>query len=443
MEKLAKFCTEIKEAINDNNSLSMEEARRVVKNINDFLYTNYPGIGSTLELGEYREYFSDFHRFWEVHHKEILDCKIDDNKCEKVADALRSIYIKTDGNAFRELYDTCGLSKQDICRVRFLTANQDFRGSLDFASLAKRFKTDSSIFDEELIFEEPSEFVHKIGISSLSQNDKRITYAQTISKFLLDNGCSPFELIDLYDRNIAQLRAAIIGCDGAGYGNKKTDMFLRDMVVLGVWDNVSGFEKIDVASDVNTIKVALRTGIIKTEIPLVSSFLDIFCYQYGYIESMNALAWRRVWEIWNKKYPSECIESPCLIDYFVYKVIGKQFCREVLFRYECETHEHTFMWHSGRNKTCQVCLKNGIKRVKAQPIAKIMPCTSEEGYISILETPYVLSLPEGRKIKECPFKDICKDNRYLQPPKSISILGQTGWTSAYARKDEGGGGLMA
>ncbi|MBR3412831.1 MAG: hypothetical protein IKG81_09095 [Bacteroidales bacterium] len=443
MEKLAKFCTEIKEAINDSNNLSLEEARRVVKNINDFLYTNYPGIGSIMELGEYREYFSDFHKFWKAHHMKILNCKIDDSKCEKVADALRSIYIKTEGSAFRELYDTCGLSKQDICRVRFLTANQDFRGSLDFTNLANKFKTDSSIFDEELIFEEPSEFVHKIGISSLSQNDKRITYAQTISKFLLDKGCSPYGLIDLYNRNIALLREAIIGCDGAGYGNKKTDMFLRDMVVLGVWDNVSGFEKIDVASDVNTIKVALRTGIIKTEIPLVSSFLDIFCYQYGYIESMNTLAWRRVWEIWNKKYPMECIESPCLIDYFVYKVIGKQFCKEILFEYECETHEHTFMWHNGRNKTCQFCLKNGIKRVKAQPIKKMIPCSSEEGYVSILETPYVMSLPEERKIKECPFKDICQENRNLQPPKSISILGQTGWFSAYARRDEGGGGLMA
>ena len=443
MERLNRFCKEISIAIKDGNKLSLENARQVVKKINDFLYTYYSGIGTTLALGEYREYFSDFHIFWETHHKEILDCKIDDSKCEKVADALHSIYINTDGEAFRELYDTCGLNVQDICRVRFLTANQDFRGSLDFASLAKIFKTDSSIFDEELIYEAPSEFVHKIGISSLSQNDKRITYAQTISKFLLDKGCSPYELIDLYDRNIALLRESIIACDGAGYGNKKTDMFLRDMVVLGVWNNITGFEKIDVASDVNTIKVALRTGIIKTEIPLVSSFLDIFCYQYGYIESMNALAWRRVWEIWNEKYSTECIESPCLIDYFVYKIIGKQFCKEILFKYECETHKHTFMWHSGRNKTCQVCLKNGKKRVKAIPVAKMMPCSSEEGYVSILETQYVLSLPEKQKIRECPFKDICNNNRYLQPPKSISILGQTGWTTAYAKKDEGGGGLMA
>ena len=95
---------------------------------------------------------------------EILDCKIDDEKCELVADALRSIYVKTDGDAFSELYDTCGLSKQDICRVRFLTANQDFRGSLDFAKLAKIFKIDNSIFDEEIIRDNPPAFISKIGI---------------------------------------------------------------------------------------------------------------------------------------------------------------------------------------------------------------------------------------------------------------------------------------
>lgn len=443
MEKLVEFCKEISQAISGNNDLSIEKARSVVKNINEFLYTNYPDIGKTYALGEYKDYFSDFHKFWEAHHREILDCRIDDSKCEKVADALRTIYVNTNGEAFRELYNTCGLGKQDICRVRFLTANQDFRGSLDFEKLAKKFKEDNSIFDEELIYEHPELFVHNISISNLSQNDKRISYAKTIAGFLLNKDCSPYELIDLYGRDISTLRESIISCEGAGYGKKKTDMFLRDMVVLGVWDSISGFDKIDVASDVNTIKVALRTGIIKTSIPLVSSFLDIFCYQYGYIEKMNALAWRRVWEIWSAKYPKECIESPCLIDYFVYNVIGKQFCKEILYKFICETHKHTFLWHSGRNKTCQVCLKNGVKRVKAQPIEKMMPCASDEGYIAINETQYVLSLPDGQKIKECPFRDICKENRYLQPPKSISILGQTGWTTAYARKDEGGGGLMA
>jgi len=443
MDKITKFCSEIKDAIGESKTLTITDARKVVKSINDFLYTNYPGIGSTFVLGEYRDYFSDFHKFWEEHHEEILDCKIDEEKCERVADALHSVYLSTDGNAFSELYDTCGLSKPEICRVRFLTANQDFRGSLVFARLAKIFKDDPSVFDIDVINDDPVEFIHSIGISTLSQNDKRISYAKTISDFLLDKGCSPYELIHIYNRDISLLRKAIIGCEGAGYGNKKTDMFLRDMVVLGVWDNVIGFDKIDVASDVNTIRVALRTGIIKTEIPLVSSFLDIFCYQYSYIDTMNALAWRRVWEIWKNKYPSECVDSPCLIDYFVYDVIGRQFCKECLFLYECETKEHTFFWHSPQNRTCQVCRSKGLGRRKATRIDRMLPCISEEGYIAIHATDYVKSLPEEEKISECPFKNICDESRKLQSPKSISILGQTGWTSAYAKKDEGGGGLMS
>ena len=153
MDKLSNFCSEIKAAIGEADNLSVSEARKVVKSINDFLYTNYPGIGTTLELGGYREYFSDFHKFWEKHHKEILDCKIDDEKCELVADALRAVYVKTDGDAFKELYDTCGLKKTEICRVRFLTANQDFRGSLNFSNLANKYISDSSIFDEKFIYE--------------------------------------------------------------------------------------------------------------------------------------------------------------------------------------------------------------------------------------------------------------------------------------------------
>ncbi len=443
MDKLTKFCSEIRSIIGDSETLTIEDARMVVKNINDFLYTYYPNIGSTFVLGESQKYLSDFHRFWEERHKEILDCKIIEDKCEEVADALHSVYTFSDGKAFSDLYDTCGLKKKDICRVRFLTANQDFRGSLDFKKLANIFLSDPSIFDTDVIYENPEDFVQNIGISSLSQNDKRISYAKNISNFLIGLGCTPFELIHIYNRDISKLRDAIINCDGSGYGNKKADMFVRDMVVLGVWDNITGFDKIDVASDINTIKVALRTGIIKTEIPLVSSFIDIFCYQYSYIDSMNALAWRRVWEIWKSKYSAECIESPCLIDYFVYNVIGKQFCKESLSLFQCESKEHTFYWHSPLNKTCHVCRSKGVQRRKATRIARVMPCSCDQGHIAIESTDYVRSLPEGKKMHECPFRNICTENRNLQPPKSISILGKTGWLTAYTEKDEGGGGLMA
>ena len=72
-----------------------------------------------------------------------------------------------------------------------------------------------------------------------------------------------------------------------------------------------------------------------------------------------------------------------------------------------------------------------------------MPCSSDEGRVAILKTNYVSSQPKEEKLEQCPFKDICGDNKRLMPPKSISILGQTGWTTAYTEKGAGGGGLMA
>lgn len=44
-----------------------------------------------------------------------------------------------------------------------------------------------------------------------------------------------------------------------------------------------------------------------------------------------------------------------------------------------------------------------------------------------------------------PIKRICEQygDKNLMPPKSISIMGQTGWNSAYTTENSGGGGLMA
>ena len=425
--------------------LDIEKARVVIKELNEFLYTNYDGIGNTEALGEQFEYISDFHKYWNEHYREILNIQIVENQCQKIAIALHDIYKMTDGKAFSELYDTYGLTKNDICRIRFLTANQDFRGSISFRELVDIFRSDNSIFDEKKIFDNPEEFVKLIGVTGLSQNDKRIIYAKNISKFLIELNCDPFSIIDKYNRDVLAFRTSLTSYNGAGYGNKKADMFIRDMVVLSIWDNITGFDKINVASDVNTIKVALRTGIIKTDIPLVSSFLDIFCYQYGYVDSMNANAWRKVWEIWKKLFPSESIESPCLMDYFVYNVVGKQFCKEILYFFQCNSEKHMFKWHSSHNKTCQICYKADRRNEKATLIRKVMPCMDADGDIAISQTTFVLSQIISPTLNQCPFQAICNDNNtnILQPPKSISIKGQTGWTSSYTKKEQGGGGLMA
>jgi glutaredoxin-related protein len=447
MDELSIFIEKINKISSSfsDTQMTIIQAREIVQEINEFLYTNYVGIGATIEFDEQFPFLSDFHRYWHDNYKNILNIQIDETQCKKVAEALHGIYIKTNGTAFKEIYDTAGLSKEDICRVRLLTANQDFRGSRSFSELAKTFKSDKSIFDEEKIFEDPATFIKSIGITGLSQNDKRVLYAKNISKFLIDLKTSPFGLIDKFDRDVYKLREAIIELIGSGYGYKKADMLIRDMVVLDVWDDVKNFDKINVASDVNTIKVALRTGIIKSEIPLVSSFIDIFCYQYGYVDEMNAKAWRTVWQNWNELFPTECISSPCLIDFFVYNVVGKQFCKEILCFFKCDKYGHEFKWHSARNKTCQICYNNGLKHEKATLIAKIMPCLDTDGNISIRETEFIINNPSLKDFSSCPFESICLDNKstFLQPPKSISIKGQTGWTTAYAKKGEGGGGLMA
>ena len=445
MDELSTFCNELKKIIGESNNLDIESARKIVKSINEFLFTKYPDIGFTEALGDAYEYVSDFHKYWEENYREILNATIDDENCKQVAEALHGIFVKTKGKAFSNVWDTCGLSNDQVCRIRLLSANQDFRGSRNFSELAKIFNDDNTIFDEEKIYADPEDFVKQLKITDLSQTDKRVSFAKNIADFVLKTKKSPYELISFFDNDIYELRNALINYQGAGYGNKKADMFVRDMVVLGIWNDVKGFENIDVASDVNTIKVALRTGILKTAIPLVSSFLDIFCYQYGYIDEMNANAWRRVWEIWKQYYPEECISSPCLMDYFVYKVVGKQFCKESLSIYKCEKYGHFFKWHSPRNKTCQLCYKNGEKGIKAHSVQKVYPCNDLEGYIAIQNSEFVQSFPNNEKISECPFKRICDSNglKNLQPPKSISILGQTGWTSAYTEKGNGGGGLMA
>lgn len=449
MDSFNKFFKSLIEKSNLNLSrdLNVDEVRYIISKINEYFYTNYEGIGFTNALDEEFEYFSEFHKFWEKYHCEVLNPQIDEKKCERIADVLHDIYMKTNKAAFYDLYNTVSLKSEEICKVRYFSANQDFRGSRNLVELFKIYNDDPSIFDKYKINKNPEGFLKSIGVTSLSQNDKRVKYAETASQILIDKNIEPFDLLVHFNYDILQIRNFLINSRGAGFGNKKTDMFLRDMVVLGVWQDVKNFDKVDVASDINTIKVALRTGILKTKIPLVSSFLDIFCYQYSLIDEMNALAWRKVWEVWHQKYPSECIESPCLIDYLVYRVIGKEFCKESLSIFECETKQHTFKWHSARNRTCQVCYKKGINN-KAHVIKKVLPCTDSEGYLVIQNSAFVSAnnalLPN---IKECPFVSVCESKtnnfRKLNPPKSISILGQTGWETAKTRSIEGGGGLMS
>jgi len=430
-----------------NKDFNIDEIRIVINKFNEYFFTNHAGIGQTYQLDDYYEYFSEFHKFWEQYHEKILNPTIDYNKCSKVADALFQIYKNYGEKPFRVLYETYNIAKEDVCTVRYFSINQDFRGSRDVEKLLILFRDDPSIFDVKSIFSDPGQFLKNIGITKLSQNDKREMFAKNAAKMLLDNNISAYNLLNFKNQDVIELENFLISNKGAGFGNKKAEVFIRDMIVLKVWDKYKNFENLSVPSDINTIKVALRTGILKTEIPLLSSFLDIFCYQYTLIDNYNSRAWKAVWDIWFDKYPEKCIESPILIDFLIYRIIGKEFCKESLIIFECETGNHRFKWHSSRNKTCQICYKNNYKE-EAKIINRLLPCMDDEGYMCIENSKFVTgkdAILPGLKI--CPFVIVCepRNKNFIKfnPPKSISILGQTGWESAKTRRYEGGGGLMS
>ena len=46
-----------------------------------------------------------------------------------------------------------------------------------------------------------------------------------------------------------EIREQLIMNQGMGFGNKKADMFIRDMVVLKIWNDYVNFDKIDVLAN--------------------------------------------------------------------------------------------------------------------------------------------------------------------------------------------------
>ncbi|WP_265442667.1 hypothetical protein [Acetivibrio straminisolvens] len=59
--------------LNLSRDLNIDEVRYIISKINEYFFTNYEGIGFTNALGEKFEYFSEFHKFWEKYHCEVLN----------------------------------------------------------------------------------------------------------------------------------------------------------------------------------------------------------------------------------------------------------------------------------------------------------------------------------------------------------------------------------
>ena len=428
----------------------IELAQRFLSIANQYLFQTYKSIGSTDFEGNEFAYFSDFHRFWEQNHEEVLNARINRGQARLAAESLRRVLMEHGPAIFMLNHNLHGLTVQQLAQVRFFTANQDFRKPPDDQFTI--YLEQPEIFDPRRVVEAPDDFLTSMGLNQLSQSDKRRDFARNAALFLTGQGITAFEIAEHFDRDAVSIRNAIMGFGNTGYGEKKTNMLIRDMVVWEVWPALANFDRIDVASDINTMKVALRTRILETNIPLLSSFLDIFCHQYGYIDRMSALAWRAVWEEWHTLDATTCPASPSLLDFIIYR-LGREYCRPMAGRYECAKGGHHY-YHFGNRLPERKCMICDAARPRVRSTASltdyVMPCQIPEADLPRnadgtlrLDSDNLLHTLDGH----CLFTPACRPNtsefRLLMPPRSISVKGQTGWTDAYSDVDKGGGGLSS
>jgi hypothetical protein len=416
-------------------------AQKVLEWINEFFFQTYEGIGNTTVNDDPVQYFSEFHKYWEANYKEILNARINNEQALIVARCLDDA-IKTFGSGLLNLTsETHGIPKRAIAQVRFFTANQDFRRPPK--DPFGKYLEDPTQFDARAIADNPSSFLRFIGMTGIAQDDKRTVFTQRAAEFLIKYNIDAYDIASNFGNDSQRIRDALLSNIGMGYGRKKTDMFIRDMVKLDVWENLTNIQMIDVASDINTMKLALRTGIFLTDIPLLSSFLDIFGYQYSYIDKISAKAWRVVWEEWVNNYPQTAPVAPCMIDFLIYR-IGREYCKdELLVSFRCN-QGHLFNNFNARIYRCPICGSRDPLM-----ISRCLPCQINVNELP-RDTDNHLSLGDENLLRlfdgVCIFEKACQPKseafKKLSPPKSISIIGRTGWLDSYANKGQGGGGMM-
>lgn len=368
-----------------------ELAAHVLDEVNKFFYQKKQALPA--------EYISEFHRYWKENHQKVLSPKINPSgECLAVAKVFESIYRE---HTIKVQLDTLDLTKEQIANVRFFTAIQDFNidiqaksNPFDFYKRHPECFIPEKVVSNDLLVDELLNF-----LGAEAQRDKRKPWMANAARLLVDRyDSSAYNISDFHDGDVIKIVEALTSEEKYGFSTKKAHMFLRDMADLEVWRYSRNIEKLDVMSDKNTMRVALRTGILQFSIPLLASFLDVYCYQYSLVDRLNRLAWRRVWENWGTISHNHRPPTPASIDYFVY-TLGKKACR--------------------RNR--RYCLPE-------KPIAAKR--------LESLKAQDRLLFDSNRF---CILSSVCsKERKILNPPSSISIEGRTGWKSG--KTNEGGGG---
>jgi len=381
-------------ALPENDQISTEVIASILREINRFMYTQTEEIARMKCATPYGEvnYFSEYHKFWEENHKAILGIHVDEEKCREVAEKLEEYYHPFSPSSVMDVEE---LEPQKIADARLFIAIQDFGFGLpqNYYELARR---KPYLFDARELLSNPNyinEMLTELGVADY-QPDKRIEWIRRCAELLVNNyNGTAYNIAEAHNYDAVEIRKMLVNA-GIGIDVKKADMFLRDMQEFGVW-NLRRFEEVSVAPDMNTMRIALRTGIVHVRMPLLSSFMDVFCYQYNAVSGETNKAWRKVWEIWRAIPNNHAVSSPAYIDFLIYNM-GRKCCK-------------------AKKRRCEVRCSS---REQRKCIIKKLALTECDGW--------------------CIFKDICDENRKkLNPPKSISIFGRYGWTTSYS--DEGGG----
>jgi hypothetical protein len=329
------------------------------------------------------DYISNYHTYWKNNHKDILNLSINEKKAYEIARRFNEIFNDRDKYNYVEIsprLNRNGLSVNNIANVRFFTAIQDFKVNIykngrdpfqQYLMTPEWFDAKEIIYDESIVNK-----LLKYLDADGSQGDKRQKWMINASKFLLER-CDgdAYKIFNICGNDVLKVRNLLADEMEIGYSRKKADMFIRDMLDWRVWQDGKNIDKLNVASDTNTMRIALRTGLLETSIPLLASYLDVYCYQYGLVDNKTQEAWRCVWEKWKEISTDTCPPTPASMDYMIYKSIGKAYCLM-------------------NARKCNSCFLNDI----------------------------------------CP-----EEKRNLKPPKSISIKGMTGWESGITDEGGGGG----
>ncbi|HHT9131467.1 MAG TPA: hypothetical protein ACFYED_03170 [Candidatus Tripitaka californicus] len=319
LEKLAQHCGVKFEVEKFKGNNEYELAANILTEINRFLYQKKATLPS--------EYISEFHKYWEENHENVLAPRINHNReCLAVAKVLENIYKD---NTIKVQLDTLSLTKEEIANVRFFTAVQDF--NIDVHARSNPFEfykrhpdcfNPKKVMNNDLLVDELLNF-----LGAQSQRDKRKPWMLNSAKLLVEKyNSSAYAINETHSGDVLEIVSALTVEERYGFSTKKTHMFLRDMADLSVWQYRKNVEKLDVMSDKNTMRVALRTGILQFRIPLLASYLDVYCFQYTLVDRLNRESWRRVWEEWGKVSNNHRPPTPASIDYLIFR-LGKIACR--------------------------------------------------------------------------------------------------------------------